>query len=53
MELSIPEEVFKKDKTRVSFAEKDVKIPRKEKTHDKKCRNDQKTRSPVQKSYEL
>ena len=38
--MFIPEEVVKKDKPRVTFSEKDTKIPKKEKTHDKKGRDD-------------
>ena len=36
LELSIPEDAVKKDKPRVTFSEKDIKIPQQEKTHDKK-----------------
>ena len=35
-EFSILEEAVTKDKPRVAFAEKEIKIPRKEKTQDKK-----------------
>ena len=39
LEVSIPEEVVKRDKPKVSFSEKDTKIPRKDKTHDRKGRD--------------
>ena len=52
LELPIPEEVVKKDKPRVTFSEKDTKIPRKEKANDKKGKDD-KARSSRQKFCEM
>ena len=52
LEVSIPEEVIKKDKSKVSFSDKDTKIPRKDKTHDRKGR-EEKVRASGQKSCEL
>ena len=51
LEVSLPEEVVKKDKPTVSFSEKD-KIPRKDKTFNRKGK-DEKARSSGQKSCEL
>ena len=52
LEVSIPEEVVKKDKPKVSFSEKDIKIPRKDKTHNWKGK-DENFRASGQKSCEL
>ena len=52
LEVSIPEEVVKKDKPTVSFSEKDKKIPRKDKTYNRKGK-DENPRASGQKSCEL
>ena len=50
--MPIPEEVVKRDKPKVSFSEKDTKIPRKDNTHNRKGKNE-KFRASGQKSCEL
>ena len=52
LELFILEEAVKKDKPRVVFSEKDTKISRKERAHDRKGEQDQKARSSGQNSCE-
>ena len=52
LEVSIPEDVVNRGKPRITFSEKDTKISRKEKTHDKKGRDDR-SRDSGQKSCEL